>query len=345
MASSTFDNFFSQASRLIERGLGYEADAIGCFERFEADESGVTSKDINIKENITFMKDTPITRAITNIEWSPQHKELFLCSYYKSENDWDPNETDGLVNIFSTHMPERPELTLTSPSEITSCIFHPTESHLVIGGTYSGNVLIWDMREKCNYPSTRTKIQGSTMIKGVSVVGTQNANNIVTVSNNGIICSWSPSMMREPHKRVDLGTNSRDIPVHCIDFPEGETNQFYLGGEDFNIYSAKIYTKKESEPNISERFSNHFGTILSLHSHPKISERKSVTSGFLLSTAADWRIGLWHPEARKDPLLMIEGEVEYYDAQWSPVHPSVFATCNGNGQIDLWDLAKDTEES
>jgi dynein intermediate chain len=64
----------------------------------------------------------------------------------------------------------------------------------------------------------------------------------------------------------------------------------------------------------------------------------------LLSTAADWSIGIWHPKTRKDPLIMYDGEVEVYDAQWSPVHPSVFASCNGYGQIDLWDISKDTEE-
>jgi len=346
MSSPNFDYFFSKAARLMERGLNSEDDIIGSFERLETDDyAGAASKDDKIIEKATFMKENPIKRAITNIEWSPKYKDLFLCSYYKSENDWDAKETDGLVNIFSTKMPEKPELTLTCSSEITSCIFHPIEPYLIIGGTYSGNVILWDMREKRNYPTAKSQISTSSMIKGISVVGSKNANNIVTVSNNGAICVWSTNMMKEPQKRVDLGIKTNEIPVHCIDFPEEETNEFYIGGEDFNIYSAKIYTKKQNEENITDVYSAHLGTVFSLHYHPKITERKSKASDFLLSTSADWGIGLWHPKSRKDPVLLIDGEVEYYDAQWSPVHPSVFATCNGNGQIDIWDIAKETEES
>jgi dynein intermediate chain len=186
--TSEFKNFFGRASRLMERGLFSDIDVIGSFERLEVEEGETTrTKDQKIIEKCHFMKDNPIKRAITNIEWSPKHKELFLCSYSSSENDWDPNETDGLVNIFSTQMPTIPELTLTCQSEITSCIFHPIDPFLVIGGTYSGNVIIWDMREKRNYPVVKTSTSASVMIKGISVVGSQNANNIVTVSNDGSI--------------------------------------------------------------------------------------------------------------------------------------------------------------
>ena len=151
-------------------------------------------------------------------------------------------------------------------------------------------------------------------------------------------------MMKEPTKKVNLMVNSNEIPVHCIDFPEGETNQFFIGGEDSIIYQAKIHTKKQSEENIGEKFTSHNGTIFSLHNHPTITERKSEVSGLLLSTSADWGIGVWHPKTKKDPVLLIDGEVETYDAQWSPVHPSVFAACNGHGQIDLWDISKETDE-
>ena len=36
-------------------------------------------------------------------------------------------------------------------------------------------------------------------------------------------------------------------------------------------------------------------------------------------------------------------ETEIFDVKWSPTHPSVFATGDGLGNLDLWDLSKDTE--
>jgi len=32
-----------------------------------------------------------------------------------------------------------------------------------------------------------------------------------------------------------------------------------------------------------------------------------------------------------------------YDVQWSPVHPALFATVDGMGKLDLWNLNNDTE--
>ena len=32
-----------------------------------------------------------------------------------------------------------------------------------------------------------------------------------------------------------------------------------------------------------------------------------------------------------------------YDAKWSPIHPALFATVDGMGRLDLWNLNNDTE--
>lgn len=32
-----------------------------------------------------------------------------------------------------------------------------------------------------------------------------------------------------------------------------------------------------------------------------------------------------------------------YDVQWSPMHPSIFASCDGDGFVDVWDINKDIE--
>ena len=32
-----------------------------------------------------------------------------------------------------------------------------------------------------------------------------------------------------------------------------------------------------------------------------------------------------------------------YDVQWSPIHPALFASVDGMGRLDLWNLNTDTE--
>ncbi len=44
------------------------------------------------------------------------------------------------------------------------------------------------------------------------------------------------------------------------------------------------------------------------------------------------------------PLYSFEDNADYvYDVMWSPVHPALFATVDGNGRLDLWNLNNYTE--
>lgn len=41
-------------------------------------------------------------------------------------------------------------------------------------------------------------------IFGLSVVGTEKANTIISVSNNGRLCVWAMEMLASPEKSIDL---------------------------------------------------------------------------------------------------------------------------------------------
>lgn len=44
------------------------------------------------------------------------------------------------------------------------------------------------------------------------------------------------------------------------------------------------------------------------------------------------------------PLHSFEGYGDYvYDVKWSPVHPALFASVDGSGRMDFWNINKDTE--
>jgi len=43
-------------------------------------------------------------------------------------------------------------------------------------------------------------------------------------------------------------------------------------------------------------------------------------------------------------LYSFEDNGDYvYDVAWSPIHPAVFATVDGMGRLDVWNLNQDTE--
>ena len=43
-------------------------------------------------------------------------------------------------------------------------------------------------------------------------------------------------------------------------------------------------------------------------------------------------------------LCSFDNNSEYvYDVQWSPVHPAVFTSADGEGKLDFWNINTDTE--
>jgi dynein intermediate chain, cytosolic len=47
----------------------------------------------------------------------------------------------------------------------------------------------------------------------MSVVGSQNAHNIVSISNDGKLCQWKPNMLIEPSNYCELQTSAAAAPA------------------------------------------------------------------------------------------------------------------------------------
>lgn len=302
-----------------------------------------------------------------------------LVSFSKA-NEWSSNEADGLIHLYSISLQGRPELVLTCQYEVTKAIFNPHEPNIIIGATQIGYLLLWDVREKkeVSVVSDRRNrsqpIQKSCLaanghnypIFALSVVGSQAMNNIVSISNDGKMCVWKPKILQDPkdHFTLDINQQPRAGPgistigktpaqitaeaqsghvnVHCIDFVEGESEKFFVGSEDFNIYQCTI--PKENTNPVHNCFYGHNAPVTSVHVHPGVSQndRYAEMTELVLSASMDWTVILWN--SKKKPLFIFESSQEYvYDVQWSPTHPSVFATCDAEGYVDVWNINRDKE--
>jgi len=81
--------------------------------------------------------------------------------------------------------------------------FFTYDSHLVIGGTYSGQMLVWDMRAK-SLPVDKSALsfEGHTHpVYQVEIIGTQNAHNAFSVSTDGLACVWALDRLAMPEVR------------------------------------------------------------------------------------------------------------------------------------------------
>ncbi len=51
---------------------------------------------------------------------------------------------------------------------------------------------------------------------------------------------------------------------------------------------------------------------------------------------------MWNPKVSEKCLKTFSYSEDYiYDVKWNPVNPTMFASANGEGFIDIWDLSKE----
>mmetsp|Transcript_28584 Transcript_28584/g.57109 ORF Transcript_28584/g.57109 Transcript_28584/m.57109 type:complete len:266 (+) Transcript_28584:3-800(+) len=109
----------------------------------------------------------------------------------------------------------------------------------------------------------------------------------------------------------------------------------------------------------------HFGMVTAVATRssamnagnsPRLSNKEATSSGLgggssrgflrgvgglVVTTGVDWSTKIWAPAYSNVPLLSyLSNSYDYMcDAQWSPVHPSIFATASSNGTVNIWNLA------
>ena len=88
--------------------------------------------------------------------------------------------------------------------------------------------------------------------------------------------------------------------------------------------------------------SPRLGPVTAVDFHAASSTSHDLSHLFL-SASFDWTFKLWSMREQK-PLYSFEDGSDYlYDVRWSPIHPALFATVDGLGRLDIWNLNNDTE--
>lgn len=217
--------------------------------------------------------------------------------------------------------------------------FHP---NLIIGGTYSGQIVLWDNRSNKRTPVQRTPLSAAAHthpVYCVNVVGTQNAHNLISVSTDGKMCSWSLDMLSQPQDSMELQhKQSKSVAVTSFSFLANDVNNFVVGSEEGAVYTA---CRHGSKAGIADMFEGHQGPVTGIDCHTVPGQIEF--SPYFLTSSFDWTVKLWNMKENR-PLHSFEDNSDYvYDVKWSPVHPALFASVNGMARIDLWNLNTDTE--
>ncbi|XP_076663398.1 cytoplasmic dynein 1 intermediate chain short wing isoform X19 [Andrena cerasifolii] len=342
--SEDFQRFLDRSSRIVERALGESVDIYTDYTGTIDGEDGMDEKSHQrLWLNRSFFCERwSRNRCVTSLDWSPQFPELLAASY--NNNNDTPNDPDGVCLIWNTKFKKTtPEFIFHCQSPVLSATFARFHPNLILGGTYSGQIVLWDNRVQKRTPIQRTPLSASAHTHPVyclNVVGAQNAHNLISISTDGKLCSWSLDMLSQPQETLELHTKqSKPIAATCLAFPHGDVNNFVVGSEDGTVYPACRHGTKAGV--LETYYEGHQGPVTGISAHAV--QGGIDFSDLFLTSSIDWTIKLWSLRLNK-PLYSFEHNGDYvYNVAWSPTHPALFAAVDDSGRLDLWNLNQDTE--
>lgn len=348
-SSEDFLSFIERSSKVVERALDEEYDVLADYglSTLNADDDDNSPYSRNSKRSHSLKQSLQLfderlsrRRLITDIQFSSHFPELLLSSYTK--NPSAPNEATGLVLLWNARSPSRPEYTFTATSDILSARFSPFHPNLVIGGSYSGQVLLWDTRASARegQPVQKTPLSGSHLghahpVYSINVVGTQNAHNVITASTDGTVCSWSFDMLSQPQELLELHTprpsRIEDLAPTSIAFPSSDPTFFLVGTEEGAIYPCHRYDRAGAKAGTDTRlaYRGHTAPIMSTQFHP--ARGLVDLSDLMLSTSLDWSIKLW----RAKPAGATSGAAAAASTAGATASSSAATTTQGSSQQQI----------
>lgn len=143
------------------------------------------------------------------------------------------------------------------------------------------------------------------------------------------------------------------MAVTTLDFPDNETTTFWVGTEEGNVYQANRYDRAGAKAGLNQYdiYKGHAGPVMGLDFHPLVGPVDF--SDLFLTASVDWTVKLWRAKSLAKPSTAAhaiapiysfdEADDYVYDVKWHPTHPALFATVDGSGKFDLWNLNTDTE--
>jgi dynein intermediate chain, cytosolic len=357
ISSSGFRAFFDRASKLIERQLNSPDTALdsllsGSF----APSQESKSSEAPLLKKCVLQDPSRNGRAVTCLDWSPKYSELLLCALAGKDDPLSP-EPDGIVLLWNLHMPSRPEYTFTCNSAVLAVAFHPTNSSLIFGGTASGAVVMWDIRERQSLPVMRTPLTKGHVypVYSLSLLAkSTKQHDVVSLSTDGYMCVWEDNNLSEPKGEVLLRNGplyasgkKPSVSTSCCSIPtRGDPGSLMVGSDDGSIYKACFRSDRADKLGIeaaSENATQHQAPLTTLTFQPNF---KQMSSELFLTSSLDWTIKLWNyasNEASKfNPMFTFDKCTDtVLDVQWAPAHPGVFASGDSAGKLLLWNLCGD----
>ncbi|XP_074871157.1 cytoplasmic dynein 2 intermediate chain 2 isoform X2 [Carettochelys insculpta] len=308
---------------------------------------------------------------VTSISWNATGS-VVACSYGRlDDGDWSTEKSYVCTwNLDRRGLnPKHPDLVVDVPSSVMCLAFHPSQPSLIVGGLYSGEVLLWDTSSIDDPLIGRTGMTDDTHTDPVYQVDWLQESKhshhfqILSVSTDGKILVWQTQRDGQLKLAEGFALVTQQIPwslklkkhargesavgVTSLSFSHFDPCVFIIGVE--GGYSLKCSTAVETtavsrtgssiplKAPAQFAFAPHGGPVYSVSCSP-------FHRNLFLSGSTDGHVHL-HSMLQAQPLISLQLSKKYlFSVRWSPVRPLVFAAATGEGEVQLFDFGKSSQK-
>lgn len=300
---STYTAFLSQSTRIVERALDEPYDILTDYTHVPA--AGARDESA-LRHAATLHTAALDGRAVAALDWSTKHPELLVAGYTRARTPLAADDYDGIAAVWNVHAPQRPEFTFRAPTDVLAVLASPFHPHLFVGGTYSGQVLLWDTRHR-GTPVQRSPLafapgaaQGhAAPVYSLALPGTASAHELVSASTDGTVCTWALDMLGRPLDVLTL-TNpqhprSPDVSIAALGVLPHDTQRMCIGTTEGNIFAAQRTDRAGARAGLAldHVYVGHSAPVTRVAFHPAGAHAPLDLGDLFLSSSMDWSSALW----------------------------------------------------
>ncbi|KAL0233235.1 hypothetical protein GEMRC1_011980 [Eukaryota sp. GEM-RC1] len=348
LTSSTFKNFLSKSSAIVERSIcnsqtqRSHASSLTTFKPI--------SSSLSVKAVYTFPEEFS-SYLPCHVSFSTADPSMFLVSATPTTI---PSSHPGLVLVYSLNRLSSPEFLLSSPSPVVTAFFNPNRPTLVVGACKNGQIHIWDISKPAIHFHTPTlssfPSESDHMCPIVCLLPNfPSIGDVLSIGFDGQICSRLLEKKSLPILSCSIN-NDDDygfIQAGCrstsglIVVGNNHGDLYKLTLSQSRISSIKRVNRAYDSQQDSSRLRVANGVAITV-SCPKYNDmyvRQDCTE-LVLVGFLNWS---WHiydlNHENTDPILIGDDyNSPVMIAKWSPACPGVFAVGDGQGKVEIWNL-------
>jgi len=159
-------------------------------------------------------------------------------------------------------------------------------------------------------------------------------------------------------KEQKMQTSSQELSTTCFGYQHKHSDHLIFGSDSGKLYRTDIHSNANTDDTIfvEQCIDAHFGPITNvdfpkygniqqLMTEKGINKISSSISGLYLTSSYDWSVKLWHSDYMQCVETYTSMTDYVYDVKWcNGGKPGVFACCDGDKKITLFDLKYDFKE-